>query len=113
MDGRPTASVPAILGTAAASLAAGALARQCCHGGVSSSQPASGAAASGSGRLVFVTGASGSGKTTVGEALRQVYGFVHIDGDRWTAGLNPVVDGPPSQEELQTEVRVIDARALL
>ena len=108
---RPTASVPAILGTAAASLAAGALARQCCHGGVSSSQPASGAATSGSGRLVFVTGASGSGKTTVGEALRQVYGFVHID--RWTAGLNPVVDGPPSQEELQKEVRVIDARALL
>ena len=115
MDGRPTASMPAILGTAAASLAAGALlARQCCHGGANSSegrQPTSGTA--GSGRLVFVTGASGSGKTTVGEALRQVYGFVHIDGDRWTAGLNPVVEGPPSQEELQTEVRVIDTRALL
>eukprot|EP01046_Picozoa_sp_COSAG06_P084984 COSAG06_NODE_31729_length_516_cov_1.786571_1_plen_97_part_01 len=46
MDGRPTASVPAILGTAAASLAAGAIARQCCRGGVSSSQPASWVAAS-------------------------------------------------------------------
>ncbi len=119
MDGgaRSPLPAPAILGTAAASLALGALARQCWRrrsaeipGGSNDAGPATSGTASAServnagGRLVFVTGASGSGKTTLGEGLRQCYGFVHVDGDRWTAGLNPVSDGlAPSQEELQTE----------
>ena len=119
MDGSliRTLSTPAILGGAAVSLAAGAFVRQCwccscstetVEGGSNTGHDNSASARkpviAGS-QLVFVTGASGSGKTTLGEALRQYYGFVHIDGDRWTAGLNPVSDGlPPSQEELQTEV---------
>uniref|UniRef100_A0A0G4HBG6 Uncharacterized protein n=1 Tax=Chromera velia CCMP2878 TaxID=1169474 RepID=A0A0G4HBG6_9ALVE len=34
-------------------------------------------------RLVFLTGACGSGKTSVAERLRPSHGFVHFDGDAW------------------------------
>ena len=114
--GRVTASASVILGASAASLAVGALARQCWRSGASRAAGAvlwdeeprgegRSTSSTAGDRLVFVTGASGSGKTTLGEALREFYGFVHVDGDRWTAGLDPVTDGlPPSQEELQTEV---------
>lgn len=111
------ASTSMIVGAATASLAAGILVRRCCTTWSTRSKESASADARRAGdsqhtsstdgsRLVFITGASGSGKTTLGEALRKFYGFVHIDGDRWTAGLNPVSDGlPPSQEELQTEVQ--------
>jgi len=42
------------------------------------------------GRLVFVSGHSGAGKTTLAEGLKKHYGFVHFDGESWMCGLDPV-----------------------
>lgn len=44
------------------------------------------------GRLVFVTGPSGAGKTTLAEALRTKHNFLHFEGDRWMCGGDPVRD---------------------
>ena len=46
-------------------------------------------------RLVFLAGASGSGKTTVAEQLRSGHGFVHLDGDAWMHGMDPVSQAWP------------------
>jgi len=42
------------------------------------------------GRLVFVSGHSGAGKTTLAEGLKKHYGFVHFDGESWMFGMDPV-----------------------
>mmetsp|Transcript_73817 Transcript_73817/g.130958 ORF Transcript_73817/g.130958 Transcript_73817/m.130958 type:complete len:235 (-) Transcript_73817:81-785(-) len=42
------------------------------------------------GRLVFVSGHSGAGKTTLAEGLKKHYGFVHFDGESWMCGLDPI-----------------------
>jgi len=39
------------------------------------------------GRLIFVSGTPGAGKTTIGEGLKRENGFVHFDGDVWSFGL--------------------------
>eukprot|EP00930_Biecheleria_cincta_P069439 TRINITY_DN57184_c0_g1_i1.p1 TRINITY_DN57184_c0_g1~~TRINITY_DN57184_c0_g1_i1.p1 ORF type:complete len:238 (+),score=43.11 TRINITY_DN57184_c0_g1_i1:121-834(+) len=54
------------------------------------------------GRLVFVSGHSGAGKTTLAEGLKKHYGFVHFDGESWMCGLDPVAQSAvtPTQEML-------------
>jgi gluconate kinase len=37
-------------------------------------------------KLLFVTGQSGAGKTTLGNNLKEQYGFVHFDGDVFAHG---------------------------
>ena len=39
------------------------------------------------GRLVFLSGTPGAGKTTTGEGLKRENGFAHFDGDVWCQGL--------------------------
>lgn len=44
------------------------------------------------GRLVFVSGHSGAGKTTLAEGLKKHHGFVHFDGESWMCGLDPIAE---------------------
>merc|ERR1711865_51321 len=60
------------------------------------------------GRLIFVSGTPGAGKTTIGEGLKRHNGFVHFDGDVWSFGLtgfDPVVHSgqQPTPEQMEAE----------
>lgn len=52
-------------------------------------------------KLVWVTGAPGTGKTTLGNAFKERKQWLHYDGDMFTHGGNPIVDtGIPTEEML-------------
>lgn len=42
------------------------------------------------GCLVFVTGYSGAGKTTLAEGLKHKHDFIHFDGESWMCGMDPI-----------------------
>ena len=42
--------------------------------------------------LIWITGQSGAGKTTLGQNLASKYGFAHYDGDVYYCGGDPVAD---------------------
>eukprot|EP00927_Polykrikos_kofoidii_P062450 TRINITY_DN57262_c0_g1_i1.p1 TRINITY_DN57262_c0_g1~~TRINITY_DN57262_c0_g1_i1.p1 ORF type:complete len:238 (+),score=38.43 TRINITY_DN57262_c0_g1_i1:98-811(+) len=56
------------------------------------------------GRLVFVSGHSGAGKTTLAEGLKKHHDFVHFDGESWMCGLDPIAQSAvtPTAEMLAT-----------
>lgn len=60
------------------------------------------------GRLIFVSGTPGAGKTTIGEGLKRENSFVHFDGDVWSFGLtgfDPVEHSgqQPTPEQMEAE----------
>ena len=59
----------------------------------------------GGGRLVFISGMSGAGKTTQGEQLREKRGFIHVDGDVWSfsdgVATASTYSGIPRPEDLE------------
>lgn len=44
------------------------------------------------GKCIFVSGLSGSGKTTVGELLKKNSGYLHFNVDVWAFGGDPIVE---------------------
>eukprot|EP01084_Bolivina_argentea_P078856 143094_1 len=44
------------------------------------------------GRLIFVTGRSGAGKTSLGESFKALDNFIHFDGDQYSYGAHPIKD---------------------
>ena len=44
------------------------------------------------GKVVFLVGPSGAGKTTLGENLKSHFGFLHFEGDQWSYGGDPLQD---------------------
>ena len=65
------------------------------------------------GRLILVCGTSGSGKTTVAEALKKEYGFSHFDGDCWQFGLDPVAHSGTTPTPEQIAARPVDIGAAM
>lgn len=53
--------------------------------------------------ILFVTGAPGSGKTTIGELIKKRHGYCHFDGDAWMMGLDGVEQSAetPTPEQVQ------------
>lgn len=45
------------------------------------------------GKLIFITGRSAAGKTSLGEAFKTLDNFIHFDGDHFTYGFgDPILD---------------------
>jgi len=61
------------------------------------------------GKLVWITGRSGAGKTTLGENFKKLDDWVHFDSDIWVNGGDPLEDSGqiPTKEMLEKKDPVV------